>query len=87
VNKLAFAHADLPIVRMLVDEADAIADGLLQVRHHPRSTSGPPERLSEACCRATRHRYNSVSNTSRGTTAVLLLPPCSRARPCSQQDC
>ena len=32
MNKLAFAHADLPIVRMLVDEADAIADGLLQVR-------------------------------------------------------
>jgi hypothetical protein len=31
VNKLAFSHSDLPVVRVLVAQADAIADGLLQV--------------------------------------------------------
>ena len=42
VNKLAFAHSDLPIVRMLVDEADAIADGLLQVVQHIDCTQRSP---------------------------------------------
>ncbi len=48
MNKLAFAHTDLPIVRMLVDEADAIADGLLQVQQHSLLPQcAPSERLRD----------------------------------------